>query len=190
MFHGTILTNILLQFNIILMLGSGRADNVAALFEGKIQVPMSTTLTSWTLEAEDAQLSSSVEIENLHSGFTGSSYVDYLSSGPEAYVQWELPVDSSQAGHYDVKFRYALGSSSSRPLNVNINGIDETVEFPSTGSWSTWEYTESIRVYLEAGSNIIRASAIGSTSGANIVGYSTINMYIFALMKSHLFLSL
>ena len=67
-----------------------------------------------------------------------------------------------------MKFRYALGRSSCRPLNVRVNGIDETLEFPGTGSWSNWDYTESMRVYLDSGSNIIRASATGS-SGGNIV---------------------
>jgi len=145
--------------------GSGRNDNVAALFTGTIQVPIPTS--PWTLEAEDAEISSGVQIEDLHTGFFGTSFADFISSGAEAYIEWGLDVESLQAGYYDIKIRYALGKIDSRPLKLSINGIDETLEFPTTGSWSKWEYTESIRVYLESGSNIIRASATGS-SGANI----------------------
>jgi len=145
--------------------GSLRKDNVAALFQGTIQVSVPTS--SWTLEAENAELSSSTQIENVHTGFTGTSYVDYTASGSAAYLKWEFPMLTSQAGYYDIRFRYALGGSDNRPLNVRVNGIDETMDFPGTGSWANWDYTESMRVYLKPGSNIINASAIGR-SGANI----------------------
>jgi len=147
--------------------GSGRHDYVAALFEGIIKVPLRKS-GSWTLEAEDAtELSSQVETDNIHSGFTGTGFVDYVGNGPEAYIQWELPLDSTEAGYYTLKLRYALGRSESRPLELVGNGAGETVNFPPTGSWRRWEYSEPITVYLKPGSNQIRASATGS-SGPNI----------------------
>ena len=151
-----------------MVLGSGRYDYVAALFEGTIKVP-TPKLNSWVLEAEDAtELSSQVETDNIHSGFTGTAFVDYIGSGPEAYIQWELPLDSTEAGYYNLKLRYAMGKSESRPLELNSNGIGEVVDFPPTFRWSRWDYSEPVTVYLNSGANYIRASATGS-SGPNIV---------------------
>jgi hypothetical protein len=147
--------------------GSGRDTYVAALYEGNIQLTLPKS-SSWTLEAEDATvLSSQVETDTRPRGFTGTAFVDYIGSGPEAYIQWELPLESTEAGDYIIKFRYGLGRTTSRPLELDINGVSQIVDFPTTGRWWSWEYTEPITVSLNPGSNYIRAAATGS-SGPNI----------------------
>merc|ERR1712038_1426442 len=125
---------------------------------------------SWSaarFEAEEAELSPGVEVDNKHAGYTGFGFVDYKSEGPEAYIEWKLPISHPGFAYYDLKFRYAC-TSSNRPLSVTVNDyFEETVKFPSTGSWTRWKYTESVTVYLADGENYIRASATGN-SGCNI----------------------
>jgi hypothetical protein len=54
-------------------------------------------------------------------------------------------------------------------LELRINGqvIEPSLSFPSTGYWTTWRYNTLSGITLQAGTNTIRTTAIGS-SGANI----------------------
>ncbi|WP_456093985.1 carbohydrate-binding protein [Paenibacillus alkalitolerans] len=115
-----------------------------------------------TYEAEDAVLSGPV-IANHYSGYTGTGYADYINASGD-YVEWT--VNASAAGTYTLRFRYANGGSGDRPLNITVNGreVSSSLSFPPTGSWSTWS-TVSIAASLNAGTNTVRAAAIGSGGG-------------------------
>jgi len=116
-----------------------------------------------TLEAEQATLSGPV-VSNIHTGYTGTGFADYLNATGD-YVQWSASV--AAAGSYTLTFRYALASGV-RPLSVSVNGtvVNASLNFPSTGAWTTWS-TVSLAANLNAGTNTIRATAIGS-SGPNV----------------------
>ena len=116
------------------------------------------------LEAEDATIVGG-QVASNHVGFTGSGFVDYVNPTGD-YVQWTVEVPS--AGSYTLGFRYALGSSTTRPLEVKVNGstVASSLAFTTTGSWTTWQ-TKTLSVNLTAGENTIRAIATG-TSGANM----------------------
>lgn len=96
-------------------------------------------------------------------GAEGTGYIDYQNPTDD-YIEWV--VDVSEAGTYDLNWRYANGRSD-RPLQLTVNGVIEanSLSFPNTGSWTSWGLaTDSVE--LNPGSNTIRLTAIGS-SGAN-----------------------
>ena len=115
-------------------------------------------------EMEDGFLSGP-QIASNHAGYTGTGFVDYINSTGD-YV--ELTVNRTTGGSYDLSFRYALGSGD-RPLEIKVNGqvVAASLSFPATGAWTTWGYTATVPVTLNAGDNTVRATAIGS-SGANV----------------------
>jgi len=115
-------------------------------------------------EAEDAVLSGALLASN-QSGFTGTGFADYVNSSRD-YVEWNI--DTQRTGLYDLKFRYALASGD-RPLAIQINGqpVDAALSFPETGAWSSWAYATVPSRFLGAGTNIVRATAVGS-SGPNV----------------------
>jgi len=115
-------------------------------------------------EAEDAAYSGPI-FANSNSGYTGTGYLDYQNASGD-WIEWTVDVPGS--GEYNLQWRYALYSGD-RPLEVRINGqiIEPSLSFPSTGYWTTWRYNTLSGITLQAGTNTIRTTAIGS-SGANI----------------------
>jgi hypothetical protein len=115
-------------------------------------------------EAEQALLSGPV-IASSQTGYTGPGFADYINASGD-YVDWT--VSTPEAGLYDLNFRYAL-QSGTRPLSVQLNGqtIEPSLAFSATGNWQNWGYSTIESLYLPAGTNSIRATAIGF-SGANI----------------------
>jgi glucose/arabinose dehydrogenase len=122
-----------------------------------------TATGTQTLEAENATLSGPA-VSNIHAGYTGTGFADYLNASGD-YIQWSASI--AAAGSYTLTFRYALVSGA-RPLSVSVNGtvVNTSLGFPSTGAWTTWS-TVSITANLNAGTNTIRTTAIGS-SGPNV----------------------
>ena len=72
------------------------------------------------------------------------------------------------AGTYVLKFRYALGGSARRPLELAIDGksIGTPLPFASTGNWGTWN-EECVDITLAKGRHMVTLSSIGE-SGPNI----------------------
>ena len=65
-----------------------------------------------------------------------------------------------------LRLRYALQATTSRTLNVTVNGVAAgTVTFAPTASWTTWGTIDISRA-LVAGNNTIRLTASGQ-SGPN-----------------------
>jgi polygalacturonase len=116
-------------------------------------------------QAEQATLSQAVVATN-HTGFTGSGFVDY-NNVAGGYIQWT--VTAAQAGTATLAIRYANGSTADRPLNVSVNDASTPTRlaFPATGSWTGWQ-VQTFTVPLTAGSNTIRATAVGAAGGPNV----------------------
>jgi len=113
-------------------------------------------------EAENALLSDGFLVETNHSGFTGSSFVNYVNEG---YVEWAVNV--AESGKFLFSFKYAL-KYGDRPLDIIVNGamVSLSTSFPSTGSWDKWG-SISTEIMLNPGTNTIRAQTRG-ISGPNI----------------------
>jgi glucose/arabinose dehydrogenase/PKD repeat protein len=125
-----------------------------------------TSSVGTTYEAENATRSG-VTVETLNAGYTGTGYADYASTPTSGtYIEWS--VTAPTAGSYRLEFRYANGGGSNRPLEIKVGGtvVAASQAFNATGSWTTWT-TVALTATLAAGTNLIRATSIGS-SGPNI----------------------
>jgi carbohydrate binding protein with CBM6 domain len=111
------------------------------------------------------QFSSALLFPNIHAGYTGTGFVDYINASGD-YIQWTVSVPT--AGSYMLDFRFGNGDATNRPLELRVNGgvANSSLAFPSTGTWTNWSLA-SAPVSLNAGTNTIRLTAIGS-SGGNI----------------------
>ena len=116
------------------------------------------------LEAEAAVLSGAVSANN-HAGYSGTGFADYVNASTD-YVEWT--VNAAAAGNRTLAFRYALGATSGRPMQISVNGavVNASLAFPVTANWDTWNLA-SVTASLNAGANKVRATAIGS-SGPNV----------------------
>lgn len=113
-------------------------------------------------EAETAYLSSYQEIMNNQTAQTGIyDAASYCSGGMKAGwlgmraandLQWQ-DVYVSEAGDYRLDITYISGEN--RNLSIDVNGAKATTLSCNSGGWSTTK-TASIRVHLNAGSNVVR----------------------------------
>jgi len=128
-------------------------------------LPAHEAAAATSYEAENATVSQG-QVDADHTGFTGTGFVNY---GNVAGSYVEFTVDAAAAGTSNLTFRYANGSTADRPMDIRVNGalVADDLSFPVTGAWTTWR-TVSRAVPLRAGSNTIRATAVGSAGGPNL----------------------
>ena len=115
-----------------------------------------------TYQAEDAAYIGLV-FANNYEGYNGSGFLDYINPSDD-YIEWTVNVPS--AGNYKLFFRYALEAANSRPLELKVNGTvkEDSLDFPPTGNWATWEVVTSAQP-LNVGDNTIKLTSIGSNGG-------------------------
>jgi len=117
-------------------------------------------------EAENASPIFLGVVESNWPGFSGTGFVNY-DNVVGSYV--EFTVSAATAGPVTLRFRYANGTTTNRPMDITVNGalIADELAFPGTGSWSSWQ-TVSISVFLNAGANAVRATATTANGGPNL----------------------
>src|SRR5262249_21972051 len=115
-------------------------------------------------EAEDATIVNGV-VESNHAGFTGRGFVN-SDNAVGAAVEWT--VSPTAAGTKSLVFRYANGTTTSRPATITINGSTvTTLQFPGTGSWTNW-MIQTVSAPLNAGANTVRATATTANGLGNL----------------------
>ena len=121
-------------------------------------------------EAESCTLSQAI-VANNHAGFSGTGFVDYTNV-TGSYI--ECTVSAAQAGSANLAIRFANGSTTNRPMNISVNGtvVASNLAFNPTGAWSTWQ-TTNVTVALNAGTNLIRATATTAGGGPNVDYFET-----------------
>ena len=107
------------------------------------------------LEAEQATLRGSADVDAEHNGYSGSGFVDGFGD-VGASVTFDAKVD--RAGTYPVRLRYANGPNpapGTKRVSVYLNGTElEPWALESTGDWQTWA-TATRPMRLKAGVNRI-----------------------------------
>jgi len=101
-------------------------------------------------------------------GYTGSGYAD-TDIGLGYSVSWS--VFAAESGIGALVWRYGNGGSiSQRPSRLVINGATarDSVFFPHTGKWTSWQESDTLWVELAAGYNSIRLEALASSGTVNI----------------------
>jgi len=119
----------------------------------------SSSIGQTIYEAENATLSGFV-LDTQYGGYSGTGYAkDNNATGD--YLEFSLVANAS--GNYPVAFRYANGGAANRPLALTVNGavVNSSLGFPVTGSWSTWAFTTTNAVALNAGINTVQLADIG-----------------------------
>ncbi|MDP4182709.1 MAG: carbohydrate-binding protein [Bacillota bacterium] len=123
------------------------------------------TPTSTIYQAEEAYISLGTT-ESVNTGYTGSGYVNY-DNVVGSYVEWT--VYAPTAGTYSLSFIYSNGTTVNRPMEVMVNNnvAVSNLDFNSTETWTTWSNV-GIKVNLNAGNNLVRATATTANGGPNI----------------------
>ena len=103
-------------------------------------------------QAEDANVGGGCTVESNHSGYNGTGFVNFPSSG--GYVEYQN-IDGEGGGSATLQFRFALGASSSRTGRLTVNGSSQNITFDPTGAWDSWAIKEVV-VTLNSGGNTIR----------------------------------
>ncbi|HEV2784563.1 MAG TPA: PQQ-dependent sugar dehydrogenase [Actinophytocola sp.] len=118
------------------------------------------------LQAENATISQGV-VESNHAGFTGTGFVNY-DNVVGSFVEFGN-VSAAAAGPASLTFRFANGTTTDRPMSISVNGtvVAAAQSFPGTGAWTTWQEI-TINVTLNAGNNVVRATATTVNGGPNL----------------------
>ncbi|HCU51851.1 MAG TPA: hypothetical protein DGG94_18965, partial [Micromonosporaceae bacterium] len=116
-------------------------------------------------QAESAVITQGV-VESNHAGFTGTGFVNYNNVSGSAV---EFTVNVSATASTTLRFRYANGTTTNRPMSITVNGsvVSSNLAFNGTGAWSTWSEA-TVTANLNAGSNTIRATATTAGGGPNL----------------------
>lgn len=113
-------------------------------------------------EAEQATVLSGA-LRSDHTGFTGTGYVD-SANVLGAAIEFTVTTAVVQT----LTFRYANGTTTSRPATLTLNGASAaTLSFPSTGAWTSWQ-GQTAAVTLTAGTTAVRITATTAAGLANI----------------------
>ena len=141
------------------------AGIAALLVAGLVTAGSPAVAASVVYEAEDATILGGGTVDSDHAGFTGRGFVNTTNAVGVA-VEWT--VSPATAGTKSLVFRYANGTTTSRPATVTINGqVQTTLQFPGTGSWTNW-MIQTVSASLNAGPNTVRATATTANGLANV----------------------
>ena len=123
--------------------------------------PPTSDPATLTLQGETATLGGGTVARAGNGGYTGSGYADYAGAGSWAEFTVARAAATSSA---TLAIRYANGSSSNRPFNVLVNGVN-VGQFTGapTGAGTSWQTALlGVNVSLVAGDNTIRLVAVGA----------------------------
>lgn len=126
-------------------------------------------------EAENATRSGGANVNNNHTGYSGTGFVDGMNPVGAAVT---FNVNVSTAGTYNVKLRYANAMGSAQTLSLYVNGVDvKQTSLPNLSNWDTWgEATETVT--LNAGSNTISYRHDSSDTGIANLDYIDISQAV------------
>ncbi len=116
-------------------------------------------------EAESAAISQGL-VESNWAGFSGSGFVNG-DNVVGSSVEWT--VNAATAGSATLAFRWALGSTDNRPMDIRVNGtlVAAATAFTGNGNWASWQ-TKTLTAALQAGANTVRATATTANGGPNL----------------------
>jgi hypothetical protein len=150
---------------------SPRGVRVAALFLSSLAAALviqpraaPASAATVSLQAEEARIFHGA-VERNHACFTGTGFVNSANEAG-SYIEWT--VNAAAAGYVPLRFRYANGNSTNRPVAITVNGITAgTLAFQTTRGWADWE-TQSLAASFRFGVNTVRATSTTSSGLPNI----------------------
>ncbi len=83
-------------------------------------------------------------IDNNYSGYTGDGFANTADTNG-ASIYWNAYFDSSAVK--SLTFRYACTNDKTADLIVNGMNVASNIQFPSTGSFTNWDYVTAYRLH-------------------------------------------
>jgi len=116
-------------------------------------------------EAESAPAVCEGTVDSDHAGFSGTGFCNTTNAVGAAQT-WTVNEDAAGSG--TLKFAYANGTTTARPMDILVNGAPAgTLTGVPTGAWTTW-VTQSVTANLNAGANTIRLVSTTANGGPNL----------------------
>lgn len=134
-------------------------DNVSVNGSGPTSTPTPTptptptsTPSNGKYEAENAALSGGASINNNHTGYSGTGFVDKMETVGSTVT---FTVNVASAGNYNVTLRYANANTAARTISLYVNSSKiRQISLPVLANWDTWG-DKVDAVSLNAGNNTI-----------------------------------
>ncbi|MFA5292838.1 MAG: carbohydrate-binding protein [Phycisphaerae bacterium] len=136
-------------------------------YSSQVSTTPAAPVTSITIqENTDGYCGIDGTIDTNHNGYTGTGFANTTNDTGQS-IDWSINVLAT--GTYTFTWRYANGSTTTRPGNLIINGstVVSGISFPVTSDWDTWT-TVSTNVSLTTGIKSISLESTTSDGLTNI----------------------
>lgn len=100
-------------------------------------------------EAEDAEYTTNLSVQDYITGYSGSGYVGSFTSTSD---QLTFHLSNIEAGVYEIYFSYSTSNWGNKQCLVNVNGSTGTMNLSASSNFSKIKYG---RVKMSAGENTI-----------------------------------
>ena len=131
---------------------------------GTPPVPKIRYAGSGNIQAETAVMTGGVSVKADHSGFYGTGFTDFPTNNGKLEFKH---LNGAGGGTRAMGIRYANGSTSARTGVLTINGVAQSITFPSTGGWGRWA-TLTVSLPLASGTANTLTLASNGQGLANI----------------------
>jgi hypothetical protein len=99
-----------------------------------------------TIQAESGTITNGT-FDSNNAGFNGTAFANLaLNLGSLQFTG----LHGGSGGPATLAIRFALGATASRTGNLVVNGVSQSITFPITGAWTTWN-TLTLTIPLSAG---------------------------------------
>lgn len=114
-------------------------------------------------EAENATLGGNCSVNNNHTGYTGTGFIDNFGTTGDSVT---FTVNVTNPGVRSLVFRYsaAVSATATRTVTVDGNTVGD-VAFVPTSDWNTWSTADIETPSLSAGTHTVTISLAGSDTG-------------------------
>lgn len=128
-------------------------------------------------EAENAVLSSGLAVNNNHTGYTGTGFVDQFGTQGQKIT---FTVSAPEARRYSLNFRYANATGAAVTRTVRVDGtVVGRVTLQPKANWDSWGLPSSITAQLSAGNHTVELEI-----GAQDSGYANVDSLVLGTFDS------
>jgi dextranase len=114
-------------------------------------------------EAENATLAGNASVNNNHTGYTGSGFIDNFGTTGDSVT---FTINVTNPGVQSLVFRYSAAVSATATRTVSVDGSSVgDVPFVPTSDWNTWSTADIETPSLSAGTHTVKIALSGSDTG-------------------------
>jgi Glycosyl hydrolase family 66/Carbohydrate binding module (family 35) len=114
-------------------------------------------------EAENATLGGNASVNNNHTGYTGTGFIDNFGTTGDSVT---FNINVTNPGVQSLVFRYSAAVSATATRTVSVDGSSVgQVQFVPTSDWNTWSTADIETPSLTAGSHTVTIALGASDTG-------------------------